>query len=77
MIEINEWDITTVFDSGFICQCIKVKDIGTYYADPAKTVEGASINRKNLLDYIYNDLKSKHEVKINLYYESKITQRTN
>jgi hypothetical protein len=77
MIEINEWDIATSFKNGIINQYVKIKDIGTYYADPAKTIEGASINRKNLLDYIYNDLKSKHEVKINLYYESKITQRAN
>jgi hypothetical protein len=66
MIEINEWDITTNFDTGFICQYIKIKDIGTYYAEPTRTVENAVISRKNLFNHIIKDLKGKHEVKINL-----------
>jgi hypothetical protein len=67
MIEINEWDVSTVFYKGFVSQYIKINGIGTYYAEPSNTIEGAIISRKNLLDYIYNDLKSKYEVKINLF----------
>jgi hypothetical protein len=64
MIEINEWDITTVFDSGFICQYIKVKDVGTYHAEPTRTVEEAYNNRIELLNYIKEDLKDKYQVNI-------------
>ena len=67
MIEINEWDVSTVFYKGFISQYIKINGIGTYYGEPANTVEGAIISRENLFNHIIKDLKGKHEVKINLF----------
>lgn len=66
MIELNEWDISTSFDNGFINQYLKVINIGTYYAEPANSIEDAVNSRKKLFNHIIEDLKGKHEVKINL-----------
>jgi hypothetical protein len=64
MIEINEWDIVTVFDGNIVYQYITVKDIGIYHAKEAKTIEEAYNNRIQLLNYIKEDLKDKYQVNI-------------
>jgi hypothetical protein len=70
MIEINECDISTSFDKGFINQYISIYNgvvkLGTYYAAPANNIIHASINRDELLKHIEGDLQGKYEVKINL-----------
>ena len=65
MIELNEWDISTSFDNGFINQYLKVINIGTYYAEPANSIEDAIISRNNLFENIERDLWGKNIVKIN------------
>lgn len=69
MIELNEWDISTSFDKGFISQYLTVYNgsdfIGTYYAEPEKNIESAKISRDKLLEFIENELSSKFTVKIN------------
>ena len=69
MIELNEWDISTSFDKGYISQYLTVYNcgefIGTYYAKPSDSIESARINRDELLHFIENELSTKFTVKIN------------
>ena len=64
IIEINEWDIITVFDGNIVSQYIKVKELGICHAKEAKTIEEAYINRIELLNYIKENLKDKYQVNI-------------